>query len=83
MRSSGVFAALAVLGLPLRAEMSAEELAELAQNPVGNLVSLRFQNNTSFSTGPLSGTQNIPNIRPVIPSRSTRTGTSSPARSYR
>jgi hypothetical protein len=66
-RSSGVFAALAVLCLPVRAEMSAEELAKLAQNPVGNLVSVPFQNNTNFNTGPLSGTQNILNIQPVIP----------------
>ena len=49
------------------AEMSAEELAKLAQNPVGNLISLPFQNNTNFNVGPLSGTQNILNIQPVIP----------------
>ena len=47
--------------------MSAEDLAKLAQNPVGNLVSVPFQNNTNFNTGPLSGTQNILNIQPVIP----------------
>ena len=50
-----------------RAEMSAEELAKLAQNPVGNLISLPFQNNTNFNVGPLNGTQNILNIQPVIP----------------
>jgi hypothetical protein len=69
-RSSGGFAALAALAglcLPVRAEMSAEELAKMAQNPVGNLVSVPFQNNTNFNTGPLSGTQNILNIQPVIP----------------
>ncbi len=37
------------------------------QNPVGNLVSVPFQNNTNFNTGPASGTQNILNIQPVIP----------------
>jgi len=52
---------------PVRAEMSAEELAKLAQNPVGNHVSVPFQNNTNFNTGPLSGTQNILNIQPVYP----------------
>ena len=66
-RPSGVFAALAGLCLPVRAEMSAEELAKMAQNPVGNLVSVPLQNNTNFNTGPLSGTQNILNIQPVIP----------------
>ena len=50
-----------------RAELSAEELAKLAQNPVGNLISVPFQNNTNFNVGPLSGTQNILNIQPVIP----------------
>jgi hypothetical protein len=38
-----------------QAEMSAEELAKLAQNPVGNLISLPFQNNTNFNVGPYSG----------------------------
>ena len=52
---------------PARAEMSAEELAKLAQNPVGNLISLPFQNNTNFNFGPEKGTQNILNIQPVIP----------------
>lgn len=63
-------ACAAILGLAatgVRAELSAEELAKLAQNPVGNLVSVPFQNNTNFNTGPLSGTQNILNIQPVIP----------------
>jgi hypothetical protein len=63
-------AAAAVLALacaPARAELSATELAKLAQNPVGNLISLPFQNNTNFNTGPLNGTQNILNIQPVIP----------------
>lgn len=50
-----------------RATLSPEDLAKLAQNPVGNLISLPFQNNTNFNTGPLNGTQNILNIQPVIP----------------
>jgi hypothetical protein len=49
------------------AAMSAEELAKLAQNPVGNLISVPFQNNTNFNVGPQDGTQNILNIQPVIP----------------
>ncbi|MBK5966567.1 hypothetical protein CCR95_21445 [Thiocystis minor] len=47
--------------------MSAEELAKLAQNPVGNLISVPFQNNTNLNFGPEKGTQNILNIQPVIP----------------
>jgi hypothetical protein len=49
------------------AELSEEELAKLAQNPVGNLISLPFQNNTNLNFGPEKGTQNILNIQPVVP----------------
>ena len=59
--------AAAFAAAPSRAEMSAEELAKLAQNPVGNLISLPFQNNTNLNFGPEKGTQNILNIQPVIP----------------
>jgi len=48
------------------AALSAEELAKLAQNPVGNLISVPFQNNTNLNFGPEKGTQNILNIQPVI-----------------
>ena len=48
-------------------KLSAEELARLAQNPIANLVSVPFQNNTNFNYGPRDGTQNILNIQPVIP----------------
>lgn len=54
------------------AEMSAEELAKLAQNPVGNLISLPFQNNTNLNFGPEKGTQSILNIQPVVPIRQIR-----------
>ena len=37
---------------PALAELSAEELAKLAQNPVGNLISVPFQNNTNLNVGP-------------------------------
>lgn len=57
----------AVLGPTAWAEMSAEELAKLAQNPVGNLISLPFQNNTNLNFGPEQGTQNVLNIQPVVP----------------
>ena len=52
---------------PAMAGMSAEELAKLAQNPVGNAISVPFQNNTNLNYGPERGTQNILNIQPVIP----------------
>jgi hypothetical protein len=66
--SMALLAATAVsIAVPARAEMSAEELAKLAQNPVGNLISVPFQNNTNYNVGPLNGNQNILNIQPVIP----------------
>lgn len=66
--SAFVAVALSALSTPLAyAEMSAEELAKLAQNPVGNLISLPFQNNTNLNFGPEKGTQNNLNVEPVIP----------------
>jgi len=53
--------------LPASADMSAEELAKLAQNPVGNVISVPFQNNTNLNFAPEKGTQNVLNIQPVIP----------------
>ena len=50
-----------------QAALTAEELAKLAQNPVGNLISVPFQNNTNLNVGPEKGTQNILNIQPVVP----------------
>jgi hypothetical protein len=52
---------------PAHAEVSTEDLAKAAQNPIGNLISVPFQNNTNFGVGPEGGTQNILNIQPVIP----------------
>jgi hypothetical protein len=65
--AAALLAAALLSTAPARAEMSAEELAKLAQNPVGNLISLPFQNNTNFNFGPEEGTQNVLNIQPVIP----------------
>ncbi len=67
MLASSALLAMAIVTLPAHAEMTAEELAKLAQNPVGNLISLPFQNNTNLNFGPEKGTQNILNIQPVIP----------------
>ena len=43
------------------------DLARAAQNPVGDLISLPFQNNMNFDVGPAERTQNILNIQPVWP----------------
>jgi hypothetical protein len=43
------------------------ELARAVQNPVANLISVPFQNNTNFDFGPREKTQNVLNVQPVIP----------------
>lgn len=45
----------------------AGDLAKASQNPIGNMVSLPFQNNTSFGIGPDDAISNILNIQPVYP----------------
>lgn len=49
------------------AQDRAAELAKAAQNPIADLISLPFQNNTNFNFGPQEKTQNVLNIQPVIP----------------
>jgi hypothetical protein len=46
---------------------STEALRDAAQNPIANLISVPFQNNTNFSVGPYHQTQNVLNIQPVVP----------------
>jgi hypothetical protein len=61
-------AAAAALVVPaVHAELTAEELAKLAQNPVGNLISVPFQDNVNLNAGPEKRTQNVLNVQPVIP----------------
>lgn len=69
VRSTAMLALAAhlVLATPAIAEMSKEELAKAAQNPVANLISVPFQNSTNFNVGPYNRTQDILNIQPVIP----------------
>ena len=45
----------------------ANDLAQEAANPIANLMSFPFQNNTNFGMGPYDRTTNILNIQPVIP----------------
>lgn len=48
-------------------QLTEEELAKIAQDPIANIISVPFQNNTTFGIGPFDRTQNITNIQPVIP----------------
>jgi len=54
-------------GILKQGEDESAELARAAQNPVADLISLPFQNNTNFNFGPREKTQNVLNIQPVIP----------------
>lgn len=46
---------------------SAQELSDKLSNPVSNIISVPFQNNTVWGIGPNNGSQNILNFQPVIP----------------
>jgi hypothetical protein len=59
-----VFSFLSFTGF---AQESTEELAKAAQNPIANMMSFPFQNNTNFGMGPYNRTQNVTNIQPVLP----------------
>ncbi len=53
--------------LRIAADESAAELARASQNPVADMISLPFQNNTNFNLGPDDDTQNVLNVQPVWP----------------
>ncbi len=63
---SGVSAAAESSGSGGSAEPS-EDLQKQSQNPIADLVSVPFQSNTNFNTGPFNRTQEIFNIQPVVP----------------
>jgi hypothetical protein len=64
-----IFLMLACIGSPASFAQSsdAESLAKAAQNPIADMISVPFQNNINFDTGPYERTQNILNIQPVLP----------------
>jgi hypothetical protein len=47
--------------------LEGDSLREAAQNPIADLISLPFQNNTNFDIGHTDNTQNVLNIQPVYP----------------
>jgi hypothetical protein len=54
---------------PAPAADNTADLAKATQNPVANLISVPFQNNTNFGIGPYNRTQDVLNVQPVIPAR--------------
>lgn len=60
--------ALAAAGLlPAQGASDDAKLLSTFQNPVGNLISVPFQNNINFPIGQFSRVQDVLNIQPVIP----------------
>ncbi|MBK8553641.1 MAG: hypothetical protein IPL53_22340 [Ignavibacteria bacterium] len=53
-------------------EPGAQELADKLSNPVSNIISVPFQNNTVWGIGPNNGVQNVLNFQPVIPLKITK-----------
>lgn len=64
-----VFALALALAPAAQAQESGTDssLAKAAQNPVGDLISLPFQNNMQFGVGPGDDILNVLNIQPVYP----------------
>ncbi len=58
---------LVAVQVPLTGADEVADLAKKAQNPISNMISVPFQNNTNFGIGPDDETQNILNIQPVYP----------------
>jgi len=50
-----------------RADGDVVDQAKQAQNPIADLISVPFQNNTNLNAGPARGTLNVLNIQPVVP----------------
>jgi hypothetical protein len=69
-RNAGITCAVTLLAWTqahAQADSSSEALAKIAQNPVGNLISVPFQENANLNAGPDGRVQNVLNIQPVIP----------------
>src|SRR3954451_20809747 len=48
-------------------EQQPEKLAREIQDPIADLTTVPFQNNTYFTVGPYRAAQNLLNIQPVLP----------------
>jgi hypothetical protein len=54
------------IAIPAHAQQG-EDLRDAAQNPIADLISVPFQNNTNFDIGHTDNAQNVLNIQPVYP----------------
>ena len=67
MKTSTLALVFLLMATGICAQTSQEELAEQAANPIADLMSFPFQNNTDFGLGPYDRSSNVLNIQPVIP----------------
>lgn len=51
-----------------------EDAAKAAQNPLANVISMPFQNNTSFGIGAYDKTSDVLNIQPILPAKLSESG---------
>src|SRR6188472_2736468 len=56
-----------LIAIPAAHAQQGEDLREAAQNPIADLISVPFQNNTNFDIGHTDNAQNVLNIQPVYP----------------
>lgn len=68
MRMAFLIAVLPI-SMPAAYAQQGDALREAAQNPIADLISLPFQNNTNFNIGRSDNTQNVLNIQPVYPTQ--------------
>ena len=64
MRMVGICLLTVMLSVPAWAD---QQLAKQSQNPIGNLISVPFQNNGYFGIGPSDSSAYVLNIQPVYP----------------
>jgi hypothetical protein len=62
-----IVAAFIVAALASTAAYADEDLAKRSQNPIGNLISVPFENNSDLRDGPEDGYVNVLNLKPVYP----------------
>ncbi len=61
------FLALSIAACLTSPATADQSLSEKSQNPIGDLISVPFQNNTNFGVGTLDKTQNVMLFQPVAP----------------
>src|SRR5499427_4546519 len=67
MRHGLVLGVVVFLTTPAAQAQQGEDLREAAQNPIADLISVPFPNNSNFDIGRTDNTQNVLNIQPVYP----------------